>query len=106
MILTPETEHVTLCDMITRFRHKGLLLFFETGRVTGILPEHATRLRRILALLHTATTITDMDLPGLALHELKGTRAGTWTVRVDGNWRITFRMDAQGVTDVNYEDYH
>ena len=92
--------------MITRFRHKGLQRFFETGRVTGIQPEHATRLRRILALLQTAITTADMDLPGLALHELKGTRAGTWAVRVSGNWRITFRIEAQGVTDVNDEDYH
>ena len=31
-----------------------------------------------------------MNLPGLALHELTGQRQGTWSVKVSGNWRITF----------------
>ena len=70
------------------------------------MPEHATGLRRLLAPLHTAIKIAVMDLPGLVLHEPKGSRAGTCTVQVDGNWRITFRVNAEGVTDVNHEEYH
>ncbi|MDO6749231.1 type II toxin-antitoxin system RelE/ParE family toxin, partial [Gilvimarinus sp. 1_MG-2023] len=34
-----------------------------------------------------------MDLPGLSLHELSGSRKGTWSVTVSGNWRITFRFN-------------
>lgn len=47
-----------------------------------------------------------MDLPGLYLHELSGKRKGTWTVRVSGNWRITFRLEGKDAIDVDYEDYH
>lgn len=46
-----------------------------------------------------------MDLPGLELHELKGKRKGAWSVKVSGNWRITFIFDCPDAIDVNYEDY-
>lgn len=47
-----------------------------------------------------------MNLPGLALHELRGTREGTWAVKVSGNWRVTFRLASKDVIEVDYEDYH
>jgi len=47
-----------------------------------------------------------MDLPGLHLHQLKGSYRGTWSVRVNGNWRITFKFEGPDAVDVNYEDYH
>ena len=79
---------------------------FESGVASGIQPQHAARLRQILALLETADSIEDMDLPGLNLHELKGQRKGTCTVKVSGNWRVTFKIIDGDVLNVNYEDYH
>lgn len=79
---------------------------FETGIVSGVQPQHEARLRKILALLETAETIEDMDLPGLKLHELKGNRKGTYAVNVSGNWRVTVKIIDGDVVDVNYEDYH
>ena len=58
--------------MINKFKHKGLRKLFESGVASGIQPQHAKRLRQILALLETADSVEDMDLPGLKLHELKG----------------------------------
>ncbi len=92
--------------MIKRFKHKGLKKLFEIGSSAGVQPSHATRLRRILALLDTASTPDDMDLPGLKLHELLGNRKGTWAVTVSGNWRVTFQMEDGDAYGVNYEDYH
>jgi hypothetical protein len=34
-----------------------------------------------------------MNLPGLYLHELKGNRERTWSVRVSDNWRVTLQFD-------------
>jgi proteic killer suppression protein len=79
---------------------------FESGIPAGVNPQHAPRLRKILALLETAETLNDMDLPGLHLHELKGERKGTWSLKVSGNWRVTFKLKQGDVIDVNYEDYH
>jgi proteic killer suppression protein len=47
-----------------------------------------------------------MNLPGLELHELRGSRKGTWAVKVSGNWRITFTCVGKDVDCVSYEDYH
>ena len=40
------------------------------------------------------------------LHPLKGDRKGFWSVRVSGNWRITFTFAEKDADIVNYEDYH
>jgi len=92
--------------MIKSFAHKGLERFFLTGSKAGIQPRHAARLRLILAQLHQARTISDMNVPALRLHGLKGARQGTWSVTVQANWRITFRFVDGNAEDVNYEDYH
>jgi proteic killer suppression protein len=47
-----------------------------------------------------------MDLPGYRLHELKCARAGTWSVSVSGNWRLTFTFLEGDAFDVDLEDYH
>lgn len=47
-----------------------------------------------------------MQIPTLALHELKGERKNTWTVTVQTNWRITFRFENGDAEIVDYEDYH
>ena len=47
-----------------------------------------------------------MNLPGLHLHQLSGEKEGIWSVRVSGNWRVTFRFVDTGAEIVNYEDYH
>ncbi len=92
--------------MIKKFKHKGLRKLFESGVASGFQPQHATRLRQILALLETADSTADMDLPGLNLHELKGQRKGSYAVKVSGNWRVTFKIINGDISDVNYEDYH
>jgi proteic killer suppression protein len=92
--------------MIRSFRHKGLQRFFESGSKSGIQPNHADRLRLILGRLNASTAPGDMDLPGLVLSPLKGSRKGFWSVRVSGNWRVTFRFEGKDAEVVDYEDYH
>jgi len=92
--------------VIKNIKHKGLNKLYEYGHAKGVRKEQVERLRKILALLETAETFYDMDLPGLKLHELKGNRKGTYAVSVSGNWRITFKLQNGDVSDVDYEDYH
>lgn len=92
--------------MIKGFHHKGLERFFLTGSKSGIQAKHAPRLRLILGLLNAGTSPSDMDLPGLGLHQLTGNRTGTWSVKVSGNWRVTFISEGEDVNIVDYEDYH
>ena len=92
--------------MILTFIHKGLEDFFLTGSKKGIIPSHEKKLRLQLSALDTATQITDMNIPGWDLHELQGDRKGIWSIKVNGNWRVTFKFADGNAELVNYEDYH
>ncbi len=92
--------------MIRSFRHKGLATFYKSGSTAGIQAAHAKRLRLILGRLNAATDPKDMDLPGLRLHKLSGNRDGIWSVKVSGNWRLTFLFESGDAEIVDYEDYH
>lgn len=95
--------------MIKKFRHKGLKRFFDDPRYTdkrGIQTEISGRLVVILDSLDTIEHAEEMDIAGLYFHRLKGHRKGEYSVRVTGNWRLTWRMDGNNATDVNLEDYH
>ena len=96
---------IVVC-MIKSFKHKGLALFYTTGKSSGIQAKHKKRLQMQLAALDTASVITDMDIPGYRLHALKGQRKNSWAISVSGNWRITFVFVNGDATIVNYEDYH
>ena len=92
--------------MILSFKHKGLERFFQSGKKAGIQAKHADRLRLVLGRLNAATSAADMNLPGLYLHQLTGDRKESWSVRVSGNWRVTFRFNGVHAEVVDYEDYH
>ena len=92
--------------MIKSFKHKGLQTFFKTGSKKGIIPEHALKLARILDRLDASINPNDMNLPGYYLHQLSGKDKGTWSVKVSGNWRITFLFEGEDAILVDYKDYH
>ncbi len=92
--------------MIQSFRHKGLRKLFETGSTAGIQASHAKRLRLQLTALDTAHVIEDMEVPGFALHPLKGAMRGRWSISVNGNWRLTFEFKDGNAYVLDYEDYH
>jgi len=48
----------------------------------------------------------DMNAPGNDLHMLKGNLAGHWSVKVSGNWRLTFRFEGEDAVLVDYQDDH
>ncbi|MES2391279.1 MAG: type II toxin-antitoxin system RelE/ParE family toxin [Acidobacteriota bacterium] len=92
--------------MIQSFKHSGLEKFFRSGSKAGIQPAHATRLSIQLGTLNIASRVENMNVPGWDLHPLKGDLAGQWSVKVNGNWRLTFRFQDGDAYVVNYQDYH
>jgi len=92
--------------VIRSFKHDGLEKFFKTGSKRGIQPAHATKLENQLVLLNRATSPATMNVPGWNLHPLHRELAGHWAVKVNGNWRLTFRFDGQDAILVDYQDYH
>jgi proteic killer suppression protein len=92
--------------MIESFRHSGLEKFFFTGSKAGIQAAHARKLSIQLATLDTAKNVVRMNVPGWDLHPLKGGLKDHWSVKVNGNWRMTFRFEGENAILVDYQDYH
>ena len=92
--------------MIKTFKHKGLEILFYKGIPKGIQSKHKVRILNILDLLNAADTIRVMNFPGSNLHKLEPKNENKWSVKVSGNWRITFKFINGNAYDVNYEDYH
>jgi proteic killer suppression protein len=47
-----------------------------------------------------------MDVAGWNFHPLKGSLAGHWSVKVNGNWRMIFAFEGSDAILVDYLDYH
>lgn len=92
--------------MILSFKHKGLQAFFETDSKAGIQAAHANKISRILARLNSAKNPADMNIAGWDLHPLIGNLQNHWSVKVNGNWRITFKLENNHAEIVDYQDYH
>jgi proteic killer suppression protein len=57
--------------------------------------------------MNTRTIHTNgVKVPGFDLHELKGNRAGEWSISVTGNYRMIFKFEDGDAFDVDLEDYH
>jgi len=63
------------------------------------------RIRVRLNALDRAKELRDVDLPGFALHPLKGRRKGECAIAVTANFRLTFTWAAGDVLELNLEDY-
>ena len=63
--------------------------------------------RRKLRALNRATQLADLAAArGNRLEQLKGDRKGTYSLRINDQWRITFRWVDGDAHDVRIEDYH
>lgn len=90
-----------------KFRHKGLKALYEDDNLRGVPAAYAAKIKRILAALEYADELSQVaTLPGWKLHPLKGARRGAYAITVTENWRITFLLDENIITDIDFEDYH
>ncbi len=93
-------------DMIITFKHKGLEAFYLKGISKGLQQSYTKRLKGILQFLDAAVIISDMDIPGLRLHQLEPKVDNRWSLRLDGNYRVVFRFEAGSAYEIDVVDYH
>jgi proteic killer suppression protein len=94
--------------MIVRsIRHRGLLRLIRDDDSREVRSDLVQRVRRILTALISAPDIKALHgPPGWRVHQLQGDRAGTWSISVSGNWRLTFEIRQDEICDLDLEDYH
>lgn len=68
--------------MIKSFKHRGLKRFFEDDNPQRLPRNMLERISLILVRLNTAKVVEAMNIHSYNLHELKGSRKGTWSVTV------------------------
>ena len=90
--------------VIRTIRNRALRVYFETGNSSGLSVPNVARVGRILRAIDAANRPEQLNLPGFYLHALRGVRR--WSIRVTGNWRITFAWDGGDAVDMDLEDYH
>jgi toxin HigB-1 len=90
--------------VIASFRHKGLEELYLTGKTRRIGADQIGKCVRLLQLLVVAARPEDMNIAGFRFHGLQG-KPKRWSVRVTGNYRITFGWLGENALEVDFEDY-
>lgn len=79
---------------------------FRLRRVARLANIERTALRK-LKQIDLARRIEDLRAPPAnRLEQLKGDRAGQWSLRVNNQFRICFRWTGSDADDVEIVDYH
>lgn len=94
--------------MILGFKDKRTAAFATGERVREFAGFDRQGWKR-LEILDAALTLVDLRaLPSNRLEGLQGDRAGQFSIRINGQWRICFvwRAGDAGPSDVEIVDYH
>ena len=92
--------------MIKSIRHKGLRAYWTKGTDKGLNSDWVQKITRIMVALEAAEEAQEMDYPGSYFHALSGSQSGRYSVRLTGNFRVTFGWEDDSATRVDIEDYH
>ena len=93
--------------MIKTFACKETKRIWDGYRSSKLPGNIQNRALRKLRQLDAAQTLEDLLLPpGNRLEALKGNRQGTYSIRIERQWRICFAWDKGNANDVEIVDYH
>ncbi len=102
-----ERDYIHIMEIET-ISHKALRKFFLTGNGKGLDTRFVDRIAKMLNYLGAIEQIEEFFAPpNYGAHQLTGDRAGTWSLTVSKNWRMTFSLNEAGaIIDLDLEDYH
>jgi proteic killer suppression protein len=100
------TPHVTISVSIKSFACADTQALFALDRVARFANVERPALRK-LKQLDLAGRIDDLRVPpGNRLESLRGDRAGSWSIRINEQFRLCFRWTGTDAEDVEIVDYH
>jgi proteic killer suppression protein len=92
---------------ILSFRDSETEAFFRTGKTRQGWQRATAAALRKLDQLNAAVEIKDLAAPpGNRLEALSGDRIGSWSIRINDQWRICFVWTTAGAGQVEITDYH
>jgi proteic killer suppression protein len=94
-------------SVIKSFRDKESRRLFERERISQWSTEIQRAALRKLLILDAAEEIADLRLPpGNRLEKLSGDRAGSYSIRINDQWRVCFEWRDGDAYEVEVTDYH
>ena len=93
--------------MIRTFADAETEAFFASGKSRRLPGEILKRAMMRLAQLDAAVQVEDLRMPpSNQLEKLSGDRAGQWSIRINGQWRVCFRFEGTDAFAIEIVDYH
>lgn len=93
--------------MIQSFGNEETERVFLRESVPKLDPRIHKVANRKLLQLHSAVSLDSLRVPpGNRLEALKGDRKGSFSIRINDKWRLTFLWTSSGPAVVTIEDYH
>ena len=93
--------------MITSFGSQETEIIWHGERVKNMPPEIQLIGRRKLRMLNNSQNLNDLRVPpSNKLEKLSGKMNNLYSIRINGQWRITFRWDDGLASEVIIIDYH
>ena len=90
-----------------RFRDKETARIWSGKLVKGFPSDVQRRAYRKLQFLMAARSLEDLKVPpGNRLERLRGRRKGQYSIRVNDQYRLCFRLSADGAMMIELVDYH
>ncbi len=78
---------------------------FEKNDPRKVRANLVARIRERLNVLHQATALSELSLPGYDFHALHG-KPQRYTIHVNGPWCLTFEWEDGDAVRVDLEQYH
>jgi toxin HigB-1 len=96
-----------ISPMIRSVKDKRIPAIRAGDFVKGFPADLIARAQRRLAQLDAAPDLNDLRIPpSNRLEQLRGDRAGSWSIRVNDQWRICFTWQNGDAFEVEIVDYH
>lgn len=93
--------------MIRSFKNSDTEKVWKREYVRRFGPELQRAAQKKLRLVNAASELNSLRVPpGNHLEKLVGNRAGQYSVRINGQFRICFVWTENGAEDVEITDYH
>jgi toxin HigB-1 len=93
--------------VIKTFRDKDTRRLFERERLSRWSGEIQRAALRKLLIIDAADELADLRVPpGNRLEKLSGGRIGTYSIRINDQWRVCFEWRNGDAYEVEIADYH
>ena len=93
--------------MIKSFKDDETMKIYQRQRSRKLPSDIQQVALRKLRMINNAISLNDLRVPPAnRLEKLSGNRESQWSIRINDQWRVCFRLEGSDAYDVEIADYH